>query len=494
MLKIYPEKSDYIQLASEYNLIPVYAELRGDLFTTISLFMSLKKLRYQFLLESVVLGEFLSRYSFMGSSDKAFICKDGSVSLVDSNKIVDGGIFENPLDFIRGYFDNVVSYKNPNLPPFVNGIVGYLGYDMAKYFEKIPLTPRDDLRHPDFQLILAERILVYDHLLHKLFLICSPLISEEEGASKTYAKAVEGIESMAEEIEGPRIESCPFRVIPENGKMTFKSNFSKEKFEMSVEKVKKYIYDGDVFQLVLSQRLRLSVEGDAFNLYRSLRVVNPSPYMFYLKLDDVEIIGSSPEVFVQLEEDRVTVRPIAGTRPRGKSPEEDIQLRDDLLSDEKELAEHIMLVDLGRNDVGRVCQGGTVKVDQLMIVEYYSHVMHIVSNVIGKISKEYDAFDLIKATFPAGTLSGAPKIRAMEIISELEPDRRGIYGGMVGYLTFDYNLDSCITIRTIVVKDNIAYLQAGAGIVADSNPEREYYETIHKMKALSKALELAENI
>ena len=493
MIKIYPNKTEYVHLAKKYNLIPVYAELRGDLYTTISLFMRLKKERYQFLLESVVNGEFIGRYSFMGTSQRAISCKDGTVSLINDMEITECGTYNNPLEYLREYFKNIIPYQDPEVPPFSNGLVGYLGYDMVKYFEKIPIISKDDLNLPDFELIIADRIIVYDHLLHKLFLIYSPLISKDDNPSNTYMKAVEEIEIMSKEIEGDKIERAPFRVILQNEKLAFKSNFSKNNYEKSVETIKKHIYEGDIFQLVLSQRLNLSVEGDALNLYRSLRVVNPSPYMFYLKFNDVEIIGSSPEVCVQLMNNQVSVRPIAGTRPRGKTPKEDLLLRDDLLSDEKELAEHIMLVDLGRNDIGRVCEAGTVKVDQLMTVEYYSHVMHIVSNVIGQISSGNDVFDLIKATFPAGTLSGAPKIRAMEIISELEPNRRGIYGGLVGYLTYSQNLDSCITIRTIVIKDNVAYLQAGAGIVADSIPDKEYNETIHKIKALSKALEQVEN-
>ncbi len=493
MLRIYPSQNEFVRLASEYNIIPVYAELRGDLYTTVSLFMRLKKEKYQFLLESAVSGEYFGRYSFMGTSEKAFICRNDSVSLMDGDRVIDGGTFKNPLDYLREYFKNAAPYNNPSLPPFVNGLVGYLGYDMIKYFERLPLPSKDDLNLPDFELILIDKVLIYDHLVHKLYIICSPFISDKDTPSEVYGRAGENIEMIAAEIERPKIDLRPFRACGENGKLTYKSNFSKARYESSVEAAKKYIYDGDIFQMVLSQRLRIPVEGDGFNLYRSLRVVNPSPYMFYLKCGDMEIIGSSPEIFVQLQDGNVTVRPIAGTRPRGKTPEDDLRLKDELLLDDKELAEHIMLVDLGRNDIGRVCQGGTVKVDQLKTVEYYSHVMHIVSNVVGKLSGDKDVFDLIKATFPAGTLSGAPKIRAMEIISELEPERRCIYGGMVGHFTFDNNLDSCITIRTFIVKDNTAYLQAGAGIVADSNPEREYYETIHKIRALSKALELAEN-
>ncbi len=493
MPEINSGKSEFIQLANEYNLIPVYAEMRADLYTTVSLFMRLKKERYRFLLESAVSGEFFGRYSFMGTSEKAIVCKNGNVSLIDGKKVKDCGNYDNPLEYVREYFRKIIPYRHPQLPPFTNGLIGYLGYDSVRYFEKIPLPEKDDLDVPDFELIIADKIIIYDHLLHKLYVVYSPLIGEEDDPATVYADATAGIKMMLAEIEAPGKPLQPFRIYTKNGRPVFKSNFSKKRFEEAVEKAKKYIYDGDIFQMVLSQRLNVPVSGDGFNLYRSLRVVNPSPYMFYLKCNDVEVIGSSPEVLVQLKAGQVTVRPIAGTRPRGKSPEEDIQLKEELLTDEKELAEHIMLVDLGRNDVGRVCMGGTVRVDQLKVIEYYSHVMHIVSNVVGRMSPEHDVFDLIRAVFPAGTLSGAPKIRAMEIISELEPERRGIYGGMVGYLTCGQELDSCITIRTVIIKNNVAYLQGGAGIVADSNPEREYYETMQKMKALSKAMEQAEN-
>jgi anthranilate synthase component I len=491
--KINSEQSEFIQLTNEYNLIPIYTEMRADLYTTVSLFMRLKKERYQFFLESAVSGEFFGRYSFMGTSEKAIVCKDGFVSIVDGKKIQDCGSYNNPLEYVREYFRKIVPYKDPKLPPFSNGLIGYLGYDMVRYFENIPLPEKDELNAPDFELIMTDKVIIYDHLIHKLYIVYSPLIGEKDDPAIVYAEAADEIEKMVSEIQGPEKTLQPFKLYTKNGKPVFKSNFSKQRFEASVEKAKKYIYDGDIFQMVLSQRLNVPVTGDGFNLYRSLRVVNPSPYMFYLKCNNIEIIGSSPEVLVQLKEGQVTVRPIAGTRPRGKTPEEDLQLKDELLVDEKELAEHIMLVDLGRNDIGRVCQGGTVKVDQLKVIEYYSHVMHIVSNVIGRIGIEHDVFDLIKAVFPAGTLSGAPKIRAMEIISELEPERRGIYGGMVGYLTYDQVLDSCITIRTVIIKNNIAYIQGGAGIVADSNPEREYFETMQKMKAISKAMEQAEN-
>ncbi|MFC1669512.1 anthranilate synthase component I [Spirochaetota bacterium] len=488
---IYPDRAEFIKLSSEYNMIPVYTELRGDMYTAISLFLKIRKGRYQFLLESAVSGEFMGRYSFMGYSDRAIVCKDNRVSLMDGKKTVEGGQYENPNEYLRKYFQSVVAYENKDLPPFVNGAVGYFSYDVIKYYEKIHINPNDELNNNDFELILADKVVVYDNLTQKLYLVYSPFIEKKSDPGKLYDEAADIVKGMSEDVVKNEPVLGSFSVKKENDRLAFKSNFSKDKYESAVETVKKYIFEGDIFQLVLSQRLSIPIKGDAFNLYRSLRIVNPSPYMFYLKCNDIEVIGSSPEIHVQLQEGTVTVRPIAGTRPRGKTPEEDKVNEEDLLSDEKELAEHVMLVDLGRNDAGRVCREGSVKVDDFKVIEYYSHVMHIVSNVTGRLSSEYDQFDLVEATFPAGTVSGAPKIRAMEIIGELEPARRGIYSGIVGYFAYNQSLDSCIVIRTYVIKDNVVYLQAGAGIVADSVPEREYYETIHKLRALTKALELA---
>ncbi len=490
-IKIHPQKDEYCSLSNQYNLIPVYAEILGDTHSVISLFQKLRKGRYQFLLESAVSGEHMGRYSFMGSSDSIIICSNGIVSLVKDGNTVEKEELSNPLEFARKYFEKTVAYTNPELPPFVNGAVGYIGYDTVRYFEKIDMTKQKETGDRDFALMLADSMAVYDNLSHRLYLVSSLRINEGDDPQEIYSRSVRQIESMVDSITRAAEPAVPFTV---KGGPGYKSNYSKESFEKSVEKVKDYIYAGDIFQLVLSQRLRVPVSGDSFNLYRSLRIINPSPYMFYLKYDDVEVIGSSPEIHVQLNEGRVNIRPIAGTRPRGKTQEEDRELEKDLLSDEKELAEHIMLVDLARNDIGRVCTGGTVRTEDLKVVEYYSHVMHIVSNVTGRLSGEYDMFDLIKATFPAGTVSGAPKIRAMEIISSLEPDRRGIYSGLIGYFSYNGNFDSCITIRTFVVKNGNLYLQAGAGIVADSVPEKEYYETIHKMRVLTKAVELSGEI
>jgi len=488
---ISPNFDEFSKLQNEFNIVPIYKEIQGDMFTAISIFQKIRTKSFQFLLESAVSGESFGRYSIMGYSDRAISCKNGNI--VEYNGMEKKQIlgFDNPFDYIKDIFNSNIAFSNPNLPPFVNGLVGSIGYDSIQYFENIKLPEKDELLLNDFDFIYVDRAIIYDNLQHKIYLVASPKIDKDKTVEELYEKSVNIIDELLLKINDKEQRTEPFIVKHENGKIAYKSNFTKEKYENSVNKAKDYIYKGDIFQLVLSQRLRIPVEGDSFNLYRALRVINPSPYMFYLKINDVEVIGSSPEIHVKLENEKVGVRPIAGTRPRGKSSLEDKENEIDLLNDEKEIAEHIMLVDLGRNDLGRVCQGGSVLVEDFKNVEYYSHVMHIVSHVTGKLCTRYNQFDLIKATFPAGTVSGAPKIRAMDIIGELEPERRGIYSGMIGYFTYDKNFDSCIAIRTMIVKNGNLYLQAGAGIVSDSIPEKEYFETIHKMKALTKAVELA---
>ncbi len=490
MQKIFPNKNEFIKLSAQYNVIPVYMELQGDMYTAISLFLKMRKSSFQFLLESAVSGEYMGRYSFMGNSENAVLCKDNIVSHYQNGEITEELRLDNPLEYVRDFFNQMVPYQHASLPPFVNGAVGYIGYDSVQYFESINFPQNDSLGVNDFELIITDTVIIYDNLSHKLIIVNSPVLTSGQKIEDAYREACNKVNDMAELLTGKEKTPAPVSLKKDNGRYKYKSNFSKESYEAAVEKAKEHIFEGDIFQLVLAQRLKIPISGDAFNLYRSLRIVNPSPYMFYLKCSNAEIIGSSPEVHVQLQNGTVNIRPIAGTRPRGKTPEEDRINEEELMADEKERAEHIMLVDLARNDIGRVCTGGTVKVEDLEIVEYYSHVMHIVSNVRGKLSPEHDMFSLIEASFPAGTVSGAPKIRAMEIIGDLEPERRGIYSGLIGYMSYNGNFDSCITIRTMIVKDGYVYLQAGAGIVADSIPEREYYETIHKMKALTKAIEL----
>jgi anthranilate synthase component I len=371
--------------------------------------------------------------------------------------------------------------------------VGFIGYDMVRYFENLPDQTTDDLDVPDSLFVVTDTLLIFDNVAHTIKIV-SNAFNEGGDLDKLYLQTIKKIEALEKKLranipatsQGNRAKQA----IEEGGK--FESNFEEEAFKKAVLKVKEYILEGDAIQVVLSQRLKYPISQDPFNIYRALRTINPSPYMYFLKFGDLEVIGSSPEVLVRLEEGKVEVRPIAGTRKRGQNEEEDCALEKDLLQDEKELAEHIMLVDLGRNDLGRVAQTGTVEVNEKFIVERYSHVMHIVSNVRGILKKGLDCFDVLKAAFPAGTLSGSPKIRAMEIIDELEPTRRGLYGGTVGYISFNGNMDTAIAIRTLLVKDNIAYLGVGAGIVADSVPENEFEETMNKGKALLKAIEITE--
>jgi anthranilate synthase component 1 len=380
------------------------------------------------------------------------------------------------------------------LPRFYGGAVGYFGYDIVRFIEKLPERAKDDLRSWDSYFMIADSVLVFDNINHIMKVISNAYVSSISEAKEIYDDAVLRIENLIDKLHSPLplFKKTPInRSVNESSLFEFKSNLNPKEFMESVERTKEYIQAGDIIQAVISQRWSTKLDVLPFDLYRVLRVLNPSPYMFYLKMGDEYLVGSSPEVMVRVEGERVENRPIAGTRPRGKNEDEDTILEKELISDPKERAEHIMLVDLARNDLGRVAEVGTVRVDELMTVEKYSHVMHIVSNVIAKLQRGKDAFDVIRATFPAGTLSGAPKIRAMEIIEEMEPSRRGAYGGAVGYFSFSGNMDTCITIRTFVIKGEEVFIQAGAGIVADSDPEREYNETVNKVKALIKAIEVA---
>ena len=394
----------------------------------------------------------------------------------------------DPLEVLKGILSMYKAVDPGGLPRFYGGAVGYIGYDMVRFFERLPEQNPDDLGLPDSIFILSSFLLIFDHVSRTIKVVSYAFI--EDDVDSAYRSAMKKIDMTVARLRRA-IRLIP-RPRPKRTEPQLKSNFTKSEFLKSVSKAKDYIRKGDIIQVVLSQRWQTKINADAFSIYRALRSINPSPYMYYLKYGDLKIVGSSPEIMVRAEEREVTVRPIAGTRPRGQNDEADEALAKELLADPKERAEHIMLVDLGRNDVGRVCNYSTVKVDEMMVIEKYSHVMHIVSNVVGKLKRGRDQFDVVRACFPAGTVTGAPKIRAMEIIEELEPTRRGPYAGAVGYFSFSGNLDSGITIRTIVIKDDTAYIQAGAGIVADSKPQREYEETRNKAKALLKAIELAE--
>ena len=456
--------------------------------TPVSAFRKIDSGKYAYLMESFEGGEKWGRYSFLGANpSRIFRCKGREVTIIKDGHIEQTLDVDNPIAALK---DMIASYRPvpmEGLPRFFGGAVGYLSYDMVRYFEELPQNTDDDLDLPDAVFMLTDTILIFDNVSLKIKVVSNVHLDKGLDPAREYDRAVERINSIIDQLKKP-MEHPPLEMNVSGG-VEFTSNFSKEDYQCVVERCKEYIRAGDVFQVVPSQRFEAPVTSDPFTVYRALRNINPSPYLRYLKLDDFCLVGSSPEVLVRVEEGEVIVRPIAGTRPRGKTPAEDRELEKELLADPKERAEHIMLVDLGRNDVGRVAKAGTVHVEELMVIEKYSHVMHIVSNVIGQLRDDMDAFDVLAACFPAGTVSGAPKIRAMEIIEEMEPTRRGPYAGAVGYISYSGNLDTCITIRTLLIKDGTAYVQAGGGVVADSDPEAEYYETVNKAKALIRAVE-----
>lgn len=488
---IYPTKEEFLEKAKHGNLIPVYAEIIADMETPVSAFRKIEKdSHYAFLLESVENGENIGRYSFLASDPLlVFKSKGNEVDLNYRNSNEENfSVSTNPLATLREILERYSPVEDPELPPFYGGAVGYISYDMVRSFEDIPDNNPDDLNLPDCFFMLANSLLIFDHLRHKIKVVANAHI--HNSPEKAYQDAVDTINRLVDKLNYTRINvEEPLR---KDGPLEYESNFTKEEFEKAVETCKEYIRAGDVFQVVISQRLKININADPFDIYRALRVINPSPYMYYLKFGELKLAGSSPEILVKVMGDHVTLRPIAGTRKRGKNKEEDDLLIKDLLSDPKECAEHIMLVDLGRNDCGRVCKYGTVHMTELKVIEKYSHVMHIVSNVEGILEEGKDAFDVLGASFPAGTVSGAPKIRSMEIIDELENVKRGPYAGAVGYFGYNGNLDTAITIRTVLIKDDVAYVQAGAGIVADSVPETEYEETLSKARGMLQAIELAE--
>jgi len=487
----YPTKKEFIKKTKTGNLIPVYKEIIADTQTPVSAYKQVAYGdKFSFLLESVERGEQLGRYSFIGTDPEiVFKCKNNKGSLLYKHKEKQVSLSDGPLPFLRHMMNKYRFVINDSLPPFCGGAVGYFSYDVIRTIEKLPIYTTDDLNLPDCVLMFTDTIVIFDHLLHKMKIVSNVHLKDKTDPSKAYNRAIRKIDRIIEKLNMPVQK---YRNKNPKMKYKLKSNLTKNQFTKIVKKAKEYIKAGDIIQTVLSQRLRTKINVDSFDIYRALRIINPSPYMYYLKLDSFEIAGSSPETLVKVENKTVKERPIAGTRPRGKTEIEDKELVKELLSDPKELAEHIMLVDLSRNDIGRVCKYSTVKVGELMSIEKYSHVMHIVSDVQGEIKPDLDSIDVLKACFPAGTVSGAPKIRAMELIEELEPTRRGPYAGAVGYLSFSGDMDTCIIIRTAIIKNNTAYLQAGAGIVADSVPEKEYNETLNKAKVLIKAIKLAE--
>ncbi|VAX20606.1 Anthranilate synthase, aminase component [hydrothermal vent metagenome] len=484
-------KKEFRKLAEKGNLIPVYREIFSDLETPVSAYIKLGGAEYSYLLESVEGGDKWGRYTFLGSDPaNVFIYKNDTVTFTRYDETKTYKAEGDPLHELKKIMSMFKTVAVRGLPRFSGGAVGFLSYDSVRHFEKMPETVKDELGTPDAVFVLTDTILIFDNVSHTIKVVSNAFIGDE-GVDAAYEKAVGKIDKIINKLKGP----VPYfeTVKGDPSSIDFKGNIDKETFERNVEKCKEYIREGDIFQVVLAQRMKATLHVPAFQVYRALRTINPSPYMYFLNLGGISVVGASPESLVRVEGETVEVRPIAGTRPRGADDVEDIKLSEELLADAKERAEHIMLVDLGRNDVGRVAIGGSVDVNELMLIEKYSHVIHIVSNVRGKIKPGVDAYDALRATFPAGTLSGAPKIRAMEIIEEMEGTRRGVYGGAVGYFSFSGNMDVAIAIRTLQIEGNTAYLGVGAGIVADSVPATEYQETINKGKALMKAVELAEN-
>jgi len=488
----FPSLEEFRRKAARGNLVPVYREILADMETPVSALYKIDKGDYAFLLESVEGGEKIAQYSFLGSNPSLiFWSKNNTVRIWKNGQIENRDNIKDPLEELKNLMSEFRPVKVKGLPRFHGGLVGFLSYDMVRFFEKLPDSTSDDFNISDCVFMLTDTILVFDHVNHKIKVVSNAHIDGgKEAVENAYNGAIAKIDEIIGTLKSP-LEYKERRQSHWNSNLV-KSNFTQGNYEKVVESAKEYIKAGDIVQVVPSQRLSVPVSADAFDIYRSLRTINPSPYMYYLKLGDLRVAGSSPEVMVRIEDGIVTMRPIAGTVRRGASDEEDAELAKELLADPKEQAEHVMLVDLGRNDVGRVCEYGSVKVDELMVIEKYSHVMHIVSNVTGKLRNDKDAFDVLRSCLPAGTVSGAPKIRAMEIIDELEPSRRGTYAGAVGYFSFSGNADTAIAIRTILIKDNIAYIQAGGGIVADSVPEKEYQETMSKARACMRAIQLAE--
>ncbi|HAY21916.1 MAG TPA: anthranilate synthase component I [Desulfobacterales bacterium] len=483
-----PDFDDFAALAQQGNVVPIYQEILGDLETPVSAYKKLRPNSMSFLLESVEGGEKWGRYSFLGLHPSLILKVRGNAVTVQNDRGMEQyETVADPFAIIRQVLSRYRAVVIPDLPRFYGGLVGYLSYDMVRYIERLPSLAEDG-GIPEAVLMLTDHLLIFDNVRHTIKVVALVHINPDASLESLYRQGVAGIEGIIAELRAPHHFT---EARPTAAEVQLVSNMKRERFEEIVVRAKEYIAAGDAIQIVLSQCFQTPLRHDPFDLYRALRCINPSPYMFYLDLEDLKLVGASPEILVRLEGDRIELRPIAGTRRRGETPEQDKALEAELLADPKERAEHIMLVDLGRNDVGRVARIGSVKVTELFGVERYSHVMHIVSHVEGSLAEGKDALEVLRASFPAGTVSGAPKVRAMEIIEELEPTRRGPYAGAVGYLGFSGNMDFCITIRSLTVHQEQVYLQVGAGIVADSNPASEYQETVNKAQAMVRALELA---
>ncbi len=489
-----PDRESFRALCRGAAVVPLVREVLADLDTPLSIFLKVDDGDSAFLLESVEPDESWGRFSVIGVGARArFVARDGRVEITRRGAVetieLPADRSRDPLDELRRLQAELRPLELPDLPRFAGGAVGYLSYDWVRYVEALPDQNPDPLQVPDAYFTFPELVLVHDRTRQRLSVIAYAEVGDPEQADAAYDVAEAQLERVIARLASPT--PLPETPVQASEPLEVSSSVTRERYHEMVKRSKEYIQAGDVFQVVPSQRLTVPLRTDPVQVYRWLRVVNPSPYMFFLRCGDHQVLGASPEVLVRLEDGEITLRPIAGTRPRGSGEAEDRALERELLADPKELAEHLMLVDLGRNDVGRVARIGSVHVDEFQVIERYSHVIHIVSNVRGTLREDCDAVDLLRATFPAGTLTGAPKVRAMEIIDELEPERRGLYGGCVGYLDYRGNMDTCIAIRTLLIRDGQIYAQAGGGVVADSDPENEYQESLHKAGAVLRAIELA---
>jgi anthranilate synthase component 1 len=492
-----PAWSSFKSLAQNHLLVPVYRRIASDILTPVSAFHRLDSTSTlgSCLFESVVGGEKVGRHSFLAADPYLLISARGNHVTITRDGQETHLESDDPLRVLRSHvMDHRVAHAE-DLPPFIGGAVGYAGYDVVRYVEHLPNAPYDDRALPDLSFAFYDRMIVFDHVQKTVTVIVIADIERAASSRAAYEEAARRVDESVDVLNSQDRMLAPAEIgdwKQQSAKLPIMSNFSQTDFVAAVRKCIEYIYAGDIFQVVLSQRLATPITCEPFEIYRSLRSINPSPFMFFLRTPSTALVGSSPEILCRVVGKKVTVRPLAGTRPRGKTEAEDLALEQELLADPKERAEHVMLVDLGRNDVGRVARFGSVQLSDVMSVERYSHVMHITSNVSGQLREDLDAFDALRACLPAGTVSGAPKVRAMEIIDELEPHRRGPYAGAVGYFDFSGNMDTCIALRTIVVQHGTAYVQAGAGIVADSVPEQEYEETWNKARGLLKSIELTE--
>ncbi len=500
-IRVTPELVEARRLALAHNVLPITHSFVSDLETPVSAFLKLGAPRRAFLLESAEQGQHLGRFSFLGVGARALVTyADGRLTVQENGdrlSVEHDDPFTAVADLMRSYRPPA-SGEAAALPPLAGGLVGYFGYDLVRHLEPLPDAPPDDLGLPEMAFLLADTVLVFDHLKHAITIVANAFVDGRD-VDGPYDRAVERIADVRAKLAAPLPAGAAGRMVdaaevgadPAPSARPVTSSMTRDQYEAGVERIREYIYAGDAFQVVLSQRFSTPADVSPFSVYRGVRAVNPSPYLYYIAFDDFALCGSSPEPLITVQGDRVETRPIAGTRRRGASPAEDRRLTSDLRADEKERAEHVMLVDLGRNDLGRVCVPGSVKVDEFMEMEFYSHVIHMVSSVSGTLEEGKDPTDALKAAFPAGTVSGAPKVRAMQIVDELETVRRGPYAGAIGYLSYGGDLDTCICIRTVIVKDGVAHVQAGAGIVADSVPAKEYAETRNKAAALLRAIELA---